>query len=215
MKSSFFDNIVFFYSFNGIKMRYFECKDIDTGSLEYKFVLMLNSSLIGIKKCQKLSVTWFLFFFIILLLCILFTFFISFSLLSFCYFNSGSLNLNTKVSNLFFIPINCHWNIIFSKIITNKWISINIIDMEIMINGWATGSGAIRNYTNLSSICINWTAFNITYQSLRILKSSWNSWLFNFVSNCKNSDIRFLGPTDYKVVHYLNTTNFTLALRKY
>lgn len=83
VKSCLFDYVIFFDSFNRVKMRYFKCEYIDTGGFEDKFVLMFYASLVGIEKGQKLSVARLLFFLIIFLFGVLFTAFIFFCFLSF------------------------------------------------------------------------------------------------------------------------------------
>jgi hypothetical protein len=163
MQSSLLDNIILFDSLDWVEMGYFKSKDVDTCRFEHKFILVFDTCFISIEESQKLAIWLLLLFLFILLLSIFLTFFICFSLLSLRNLRFWSLNLHSKISHFFFIPINSNRNIIFAKIIAYKAIGVNIIDMETMIDRWTIICNTIRNDSYLLTISIDWTTFYISY----------------------------------------------------
>jgi len=172
MESSLLNDIVFLYSLNRVEMRYFQCENINARRFEYKFILVFDTCLICIEKCQKLTIRLLLLFLLILLLSIFLTSFIFLSLFSLRNLSFWSLDLHSKVSHLFLVPIDSNRNIIFSKIIANETISIDIIDMETMIYWRTIIANTIWYHSYFLTIRIYWTTFDISNQWFRVFKST-------------------------------------------
>ena len=172
MESSLLNDIVLLDSLNRVEMGYFQCKNIDARRFKYKFILVLDTCLICIEKCQKLTIGLLLLFLLILLLGIFLTSFIFLSLLSLRNLSFGSLDLHSKVSHLFLVPVDSDWNIILSKIVAYETVCIDIIDMETVIDWRTIIADTIWYYSYLLTISIYWTTFDISDQWLWVFKSS-------------------------------------------
>jgi hypothetical protein len=143
-------------------VRYFKGKNIDCCRSQNEFILLSDSSLISVEKCQKFSAWWFIVFLIFLLFSVLLLALLSLFLICFSLINLRCLCLNTEISNFLFIPIEWNRNMVLSKIIANKSINLCVINMEIMINCRSCATCIIGNNTYFFSICIDGTVPNVS-----------------------------------------------------
>lgn len=211
MKCGLFDDIILLYSLDGVEMGNLQGEDVDTGSLQNELILRFDSSFISVEEGQKLTIRLLLLLLIILLLSVLLILLFLFGFLTFRNLSLRCFHLNSKISHFFLIPVNRDRYVIFSQIIANEAISIDIIDMEGMIDWWSIATDAIGDNSNLFTIGVDGAALDVTYKWLRVLKSTRKAWLFDFVADGENPDIWFLSPTHNIVIHDLNAADLALA----
>jgi len=195
-------------------VRYFKGKDIDSCCSQNKFILLSNSSLISIKKCQEFSTWWLIILLVFLLFSIFFLTLFSFLLICLSLINFWCFCLNTEISNFFFIPIKWNRNMILSEIIANKSINLSIINMETVVYCWSCVACIVGDYSYLFPISIDSTTSDISNQSFWIFKPSWCTNLFYFWGKSKYSNIRLLSPTNEEIIINFYPANFSLTLRE-
>jgi hypothetical protein len=124
---------------------------------------MFDACLVSIEKGQKLSIRWFLLIFLILLLlCILLTSLIFLSLFSLSQLALGSLDLHAKISNFLLIPIDGHRYMVTTKIISHEVISVDIIDVEAVVDSETSAGGGIGDNPYFTTIGVNGAVTDVT-----------------------------------------------------
>ena len=216
MKSSFLDEIVSFDSLHCIEMGYLQGKNIQIGMFKHEPVLWLDASSVCIEESQELPI-WSLRVISFFLLRIFITgiFLILFGLFGLRHITFWCFDLYTKVPDFLLIPRDSNGNMIFSKVVIDERVSVNIVDMETMIDWWAWSWCTVGNDTYFTSVGIYGAASNMTYKCFWVLESTRLSDLFDLTSNGEDSNVWLLSPADDELTHDLKTAHFAFALREH